>query len=113
MVKSAASAASPEGFASRKAKPSRQIGFGRIWKLSLQAVIRSAATTASPKTKSKERRMAAQITDDRGRGAPLELGPPDSGSREAAVAADLITSWKYPRGGCARSRLDHGFFLTY
>ena len=28
---------------------------------------------------------------------------------EAALAADLITAWKTLRGGCASSRLDHGF----
>ena len=32
-----------------------------------------------------------------------------SAAEEAALAADLITVWKPFRGGCASSRLDHGF----
>ena len=53
--------------------------------------------------------MAARLTDDGARGAPLELGPLDSIFGEAALAADLFTAWKTLWGGCASSRLDLGF----
>ena len=76
MIKLAASAASPEGF---------------------HAAIRSTASAASPKTKSRDRfpgkrRLVARLADNGGRGAPLELGPLDLVFREAALAADLITA---------------------
>ena len=64
-----------------------------------QAVIKSAASAASPKTNSRDqapggRRTAAQLADDGGRGAPLDLGPLDLVFGEAALAPDLITAWK-------------------
>ena len=83
MIKLAASAASPEGL---------QAG-----ELDFQAVIKSAASAASPKTES--RGPSSRGAPDGGsaggrrpRGAPLELGPLDLVFGEAALAADLITA---------------------
>ena len=41
----------------------------------------------------RERRTAAPLADDGGRGAPLELGPLDLVFGEAALATDLITAF--------------------
>ena len=78
MIKSAASAASPEGFGSRN-----QVGCHRSLPDGLGRPV--------PAVRMRSRRP----------GAPQAVG-------EAALAADLITASKSVRGGCASSRLDHG-----
>ena len=92
MNKSAASAASPDY-------------------VKFQAVIKSAASAASPKAKSREG-SSRGAPDDRARwddgggrttdrirtmawGAPLELPSLDLGFLEAALAADLITACNF------------------
>ena len=71
--------------------------FGRVWKLNFEAVIKSAASAASRKSKSSEGRSrgvqdGGSAGGRRPRGTPLELPSLDLGFLEAALAADLITA---------------------
>ena len=56
VITSAASATSPGGFGSRDQGKGFWSRLGRIWKLVFQAVIKSAASAASRKTKTQESR---------------------------------------------------------
>ena len=65
--------------------------------LDLEAVIKSAASAASPKTKSRGPSSRGALDGGsaggrRPRGAPLGLGSRDLVFEEAALAADLITA---------------------
>ena len=63
-------------------------------------MIKSAASAASMKLKSREGRSSgvhdgSSAGGRRPRGTALELPSPDLGFLEAALAADLITAWNF------------------
>ena len=76
----------------------------------MEAVIKSAASAASRKTKSREQRSreaprpAAVRLPSRRPGASLDLGPEDVVFLEAALAAGLITACKSKQGTSPKSQ---------
>ena len=86
--------------------PVKNAGFGfgfGLWhfssflKLNFQAVIKSATSAASPKTKIQESRGASGMPADNG----------SAGGRRKQLGSPRFLDFGL-RGGCASSRLDHG-----